>query len=97
MQHTELLCADYRIEARKGAVVAAGAWSGDLLTHSLQDDRWQRVFKPRRGHLLEVQPPPAMPPLQHGLMELGYTQVCTCLSVLVVVLSFVSLTRLLPP
>lgn len=57
-------------------VVAAGAWSGDLLAHSLGHDMWRSIFKPRRGHLLEVQAPPSMPPLQHGLMEIGYTQVC---------------------
>lgn len=58
--------------------MAAGAWSGDLLADSLADDRWRHVFKPRRGHLLEVQAPPSMAPLQHGLMELGYTQVAAC-------------------
>lgn len=64
-----------RVQARKGVVVTAGAWSGDLLADNLADDRWRSVFQPRRGHLLEVQAPPSMPPLRHGLMELGYTQV----------------------
>ena len=59
-------------------VLAAGAWSGSLLGSTTGDARWHEVFKPRRGHLLELDPPPGMAPLRHGLMEMGYTQVgCT--------------------
>lgn len=64
-----------RITTRKGVVLAAGAWSGKLLGSTTGDARWQEVFKPRRGHLLELDPPAGMPPLRHGLMEMGYTQV----------------------
>ena len=56
-------------------VLAAGAWSGHMLSTATGDDTWQEVFKPRRGHLLELQLPAGMPPLRHGLMEMGYTQV----------------------
>lgn len=64
-----------RITTRKGVVLAAGAWSGHLLGSTTGDARWREVFKPRRGHLLELDPPAGMPPLHHGLMEMGYTQV----------------------
>lgn len=56
-------------------VLAAGAWSGSLLGTTTGDARWRDVFKPRRGHLLELDPPAGMPRLRHGLMEMGYTQV----------------------
>ena len=78
-----------RIRTRKGVVLAAGAWSGSLLGSTTGDARWREVFKPRRGHLLELHPPAGMPPLRHGLMEMGYTQVqlqnvifvlCCCLA-----------------
>lgn len=72
-------CAEWhavcRMTTRKGVVLAAGAWSGSLLGSTTGDARWPDVFKPRRGHLLELDPPAAMPPLRHGLMEMGYTQV----------------------
>ena len=64
-----------RLVTCRGVVLAAGAWSGHLLSTATGDNRWQEVFKPRRGHLLELQLPPGMPPLRHGLMEMGYTQV----------------------
>lgn len=64
-----------RIMTRKGVILAAGAWSGSLLGSTTGDTRWHEVFKPRRGHLLELDPPAGMPPLRHGLMEMGYTQV----------------------
>lgn len=73
--HSTDLC---RIVTCKGVILAAGAWSGNLLSTATGDDRWQEVFKPRRGHLLELQLPSGMPPLRHGLMEMGYTQVSTC-------------------
>ncbi|DBA78931.1 hypothetical protein WJX77_006610 [Trebouxia sp. C0004] len=63
-----------QLVTRKGVIVAAGAWSGHLLSTATGDDRWREVFKPRRGHLLELQLPAGMPPLRHGLMEMGYTQ-----------------------
>ncbi len=70
-----LCCRPFRLVTRKGVVLAAGAWSGHLLSTATGDDKWQDVFKPRRGHLLELQLPAGMPPLRHGLMEMGYTQV----------------------
>lgn len=61
-------------------VLAAGAWTGQLLdgVSSLADHRWHQRLLPRRGHLLELQAPPSMPPVKHGLMELEYTQVSSC-------------------
>ena len=56
-------------------VLAAGAWTGSLLGNTTGDARWRDVFKPRRGHLLELDSPAKMPQLRHGLMEMGYTQV----------------------
>ena len=35
---------------------------------------WADAVAPRRGHLLELQPPPAMPPLTRGVMEAAYTK-----------------------
>lgn len=61
-------------------MLAAGAWTGQLLAASLAQDspaqaHWREAFRPRKGHLLELQPPAGMPPVRHGLMELGYTSV----------------------
>jgi len=63
------------IEATSGVVVAAGAWGGDLLADSLGEEAWRTVLQPRKGHLLEVQPPLGQPGIMHGLMEMGYTSV----------------------
>ncbi|KAK9821274.1 hypothetical protein WJX74_007314 [Apatococcus lobatus] len=64
-----------RVEARQGLVLAAGAWTGRLLDAALAvHPTWAPLFRPRRGHLLELQLPDSMPPLQHGLMEVSYTQ-----------------------
>lgn len=65
-----------RVEARRGLVLAAGAWTGQLLDAALAvQPTWAPLFRPRRGHLLELQPLTSMPCLQHGLMEVSYTQV----------------------
>ena len=65
----------------QAVVVAAGAWTGQLLAgmSQLAAQGWGQRLMPRRGNLLEVQPPPGMPPVRHGLMEAEYTQVCLSL------------------
>lgn len=63
------------MQAGRGIVVALGAWSGTFLAEQLADVRWAAAFRPRRGLLLEMPRPAGMPPLGHGLMELGYTRV----------------------
>ena len=55
-------------------VLAAGAWSGRLLAQALDESSWQTSLEPRRGHLIELSRPRWMPPLRHGLMEVGYTR-----------------------
>jgi len=45
------------IQARLGVVVAAGAWSGGWLARALGDAAWEEAVTPRRGHLLELDPP----------------------------------------
>eukprot|EP00878_Enallax_costatus_P025085 GHUV01026806.1.p1 GENE.GHUV01026806.1~~GHUV01026806.1.p1 ORF type:complete len:441 (+),score=126.12 GHUV01026806.1:624-1946(+) len=62
------------IRAHQGVVVAAGVWSGQLLADCTSQTGWQRLLQPRRGHLLEMQPPAGMPRLNSGMMELSYTQ-----------------------
>jgi glycine/D-amino acid oxidase-like deaminating enzyme len=54
-------------------VVAAGVWSGQLLADATGQPAWQQLLQPRRGHLLEMQPPTGMPPVHTGMMELSYT------------------------
>ena len=76
-----------RFRARRGVVVAGGAWTGGLLADAL--DRaggaggassaaasWRAFFAPRRGHLLEVDAAAArLPaPLRRGAMELSYSR-----------------------
>ena len=63
-----------RITAARGVVVAAGAWSGALLAAATATPAWGAAFAPRRGHLLELERPPGMAPLGHGLMEAAYTR-----------------------
>lgn len=62
------------IKARRGVVIAAGAWTGPFLAEQLGNPAWKELVQPRRGHLLEVPRPEAMPVLKHGLMEMGYTK-----------------------
>jgi glycine/D-amino acid oxidase-like deaminating enzyme len=62
------------VRARSGAVVAAGVWSGQLLSAATGSPHWQAALQPRRGHLLEVCPPPGMPRLGAGVMEMAYTK-----------------------
>ncbi len=64
-----------RLTAGHGIVVAAGAWSGQILRGATGDARWTDAFRPRRGHLLEVPRPRDMPRLQRGLMEGDYAKV----------------------
>lgn len=64
-----------RLSARKGVVISAGAWTGSLLADSFGEDFWRSAFKPRKGHLLELDWPGCGPKLRNGLMELGYTKV----------------------
>lgn len=63
-----------RVTAAWGVVVAMGAWSGDFLAEQTGETRWADAFHPRRGLLLEMPRPADMPPVAHGLMEMGYTQ-----------------------
>eukprot|EP00955_Chlamydomonas_euryale_P103678 365513-Chlamydomonas_euryale.AAC.8 len=62
------------VRARLGAVVASGVWSGQLLAEATGQPLWARSLAPRRGHLLELDPPPGMPHLTHGVMEMSYTK-----------------------
>jgi len=70
-----------RIVASSGVVIAAGAWSGPLLAESLGEEVWRTALQPRKGHLLEIQPPNGQPGIRHGLMEMGYTNVSLSLKV----------------
>lgn len=69
-----------RISAGQAVVLACGAWTGQLLADSLGLEQWRGAFQPRKGHLLEFQPPPDMPRVSHGLMELGYASVRSLLN-----------------
>lgn len=72
------------ITARRGVVVAAGAWTGGVVGAALaegggKDDApaaaaWRAALAPRRGHLLVLPRPAGMPPLHHGVMEAAYTK-----------------------
>jgi hypothetical protein len=55
-----------RLRARRGVVVAAGVWSGQLLSAATGQPAWQQLLQPRRGHLLEMLLPEGMPPLRTG-------------------------------
>ena len=70
--------AEARPRLHAGAVlVAAGAWSAELLAQHAPAPGvdWRRVLRPRKGHLLQLERPPGMPPLRHGLMEAEYSKV----------------------
>lgn len=64
-----------RYKATKAVVLAAGAWSGQILAAALGNAQWQNAFSPRKGHLLEVELPNNMPALRQGLMEGSYASV----------------------
>lgn len=49
-------------------------WTGPLLATALNRPAWSALLQPRRGHLLELPPPPGMPTLNHGVMEMSYTK-----------------------
>ena len=59
---------------RLGTVVAAGVWSGGLLSSVTGQPRWAELLQPRRGHLLEVPRPDGMPLITRGMMEMSYTK-----------------------
>lgn len=59
------------LEASTAVVIAAGAWSGDLLAASGAGDLWASAFSPRKGHLLELDAA-ATPTMHRGTMEAGY-------------------------
>ena len=71
-------------------MIAAGAWSGKIISDALASSpatatEWEGALRPRKGHLLDVPMPAGMPPLRHGLMEIGYSAVqffWSCLSTL---------------
>ena len=56
-----------RIRARRGVVLAAGAWSGAFLARELSAPAWAEALAPRKGHLLELERPEGMPPLRRGM------------------------------
>jgi glycine/D-amino acid oxidase-like deaminating enzyme len=62
------------VAARRGVVLASGAWAGEFLSRELGEAGWGTALRPRKGHLLEMAPPPGMPRLGRGLMEMGYTK-----------------------
>ncbi|KAJ9533393.1 hypothetical protein QJQ45_026374 [Haematococcus lacustris] len=68
--HTQL----NRLRARNATIVAAGAWSGELLSQATGQPCYQRALQPRKGHLLQLPRPQDMPPLSHGAMEMAYTK-----------------------
>eukprot|EP00798_Chlamydomonas_sp_ICE-L_P012539 gene12539-15754_t len=63
-----------RLLGRLGVVVAAGAWSGQLLSSASGQSEWEDMFRPHKGHLLEMMPPPSMPRVQRGMMEMSYVK-----------------------
>ncbi|EFJ47144.1 oxidoreductase [Volvox carteri f. nagariensis] len=63
-----------RIHARHALVLSAGVWTGGLLSAATGDPVWAQLLQPRRGHLLEMPRPAAMPPVTHGMMEMSYTK-----------------------
>lgn len=61
----------------KAAVVAAGAWSGNLILAAMPPrpaTDWRSAIQPRRGVLLEL-PAHLAPRVAHGLMEVDYAKV----------------------
>lgn len=71
----ELECRDGRkLRAQQALVLAAGVWSGQLLSTITNDQSWSSSLAPRRGQLLEFAPPLNMPPLTVGTMETSYTK-----------------------
>lgn len=60
-----------RVQAKHGVVVAAGVWSGRLLADATGQAAWQQLLQPRRGHLLELLPPPGMPPIHTGRLHIA--------------------------
>ncbi|KAG2496417.1 hypothetical protein HYH03_005643 [Edaphochlamys debaryana] len=63
-----------RVTARHALVMAAGVWSGALLSGATGEPGWAALLQPRRGHLLELPQPAHMPRVAHGMMEMSYTK-----------------------
>lgn len=59
------------LDASTAVIIAAGAWSGDLLAASGAGDLWASAFSPRKGHLLELDAAHT-PTMHRGTMEAGY-------------------------
>lgn len=57
-----------RVRARRGVVVAAGVWSGQLLSAATGQSAWRDLLQPRRGHLLEMDLPQGMPHIHTGAL-----------------------------
>jgi glycine/D-amino acid oxidase-like deaminating enzyme len=58
------------LPATTAVVVAAGAWTGEVLAASGVGEAWAGAFAPRKGHLIEVDAPPLS--LTAGTMEAAY-------------------------
>jgi hypothetical protein len=59
---------------RRGAIVALGAASGELIANSFYDRLYNVLLMRRWGHLVEVPYPEGSQRLQHGLMHATYTR-----------------------
>lgn len=55
-------------------MLAAGAWSGDIVARSFYDRLYRTLLAPRAGHLLELPYPDGMQRLSTGVMASGYTR-----------------------
>uniref|UniRef100_A0A7S3VMZ3 FAD-dependent oxidoreductase domain-containing protein 1 n=1 Tax=Dunaliella tertiolecta TaxID=3047 RepID=A0A7S3VMZ3_DUNTE len=55
-------------------IVAAGVWSGELLSAATGHSKYRQLLRPRKGHLLEMERPPSMAALKSGMMEMSYTK-----------------------
>eukprot|EP00850_Spirogloea_muscicola_P016821 SM000139S00138 [mRNA] locus=s139:291843:295000:- [translate_table: standard] len=64
------------VHATEGTILAAGAWSPELLVRRGHQRVGMPVnvlpMRPRKGHLLALQGLPCLPRLRHGLMECEY-------------------------
>lgn len=64
----------HKLRSREAVIVAAGAWSPNILTRAAQEWRLPLIppVKPRKGHLLVLEGLPSLK-INHGLMEFEYT------------------------
>jgi hypothetical protein len=69
----------HRVKAKEAVVIAAGAWTGELVYKAApkSSPKWLSAIRPRKGHLLELVAGAdgALPSVKHGLMEIGYAKV----------------------